>query len=51
MQAAGSRKGWSPEKADFFCCHGTLVQANAASTEGLYQSEDTLYVCQYRDTA
>ena len=48
---AGSRKGWSSQKSDFFCCHGTLVQANAAFNRGLYyQSEDTLYVCQYRDS-
>lgn len=48
---AGSRKGWSSKTEDFFCCHGTLVQANAAFNRGIYyQSENTLYVCQYIDS-
>jgi DUF1680 family protein len=38
---AGGRKAWSsenapPSKQDFFCCHGTLVQANASLDRGIY---------------
>ncbi|HJD30750.1 MAG TPA: glycoside hydrolase family 127 protein [Candidatus Eisenbergiella stercorigallinarum] len=48
---AGGRKGWSSKTGDFFCCHGTLVQANAAFNRGLYhQSGNTLYVSQYFDS-
>ena len=48
---AGSRKGWSSQKSDSSAVTATLVQANAAFNRGLYyQSEDTLYVCQYRDS-
>lgn len=32
----------------FFCCHGSLVQANAAHNTGFYyEGENALYVCQY----
>jgi DUF1680 family protein len=45
---AGARKGWGSETTQFYCCHGTLVQANAAHTDGLYYaSQDELVVCQY----
>ncbi len=45
---AGARKGWSSETEDFFCCHGTLVQANSAMNRGIYyQEKNQLYVCQY----
>ncbi len=48
---AGSRKGWGGRTNDFFCCHGTLVQANAALGRGVYyRSEDGVYVCQYFDS-
>lgn len=48
---AGARKGWSSKTGDFFCCHGTLVQANAAFNRGIYyQKDNTLYICQYRDS-
>ena len=44
----GGQKGWASEKNDFFCCHGTLVQANAAFTEGIYYQNDSgVAVCQY----
>ena len=33
---AGARKAWSSETEDFFCCHGTLVQANAGFNRGVY---------------
>ena len=45
---SGGHKGWASHTDDFFCCHGTLVQANAALTGGFYyRDEDSLYVCQY----
>lgn len=48
---AGSRKGWSSETEDFFCCHGTLVQANAAFNRYIYyQDKDTLYINQFFDS-
>ncbi len=34
--SAGYRKGWGTKFDDFFCCHGTLVQANAAHNRYLY---------------
>lgn len=44
----GGRKGWGSETGDFFCCHGTLVQANAAFTDGIYYQDDTgVAICQY----
>ena len=46
--APGSKKGWASETQDFFCCHGTLVQANAQLSRGiLYQEADELYLTQY----
>lgn len=48
--ASGSKKGWASETNDFFCCHGTLVQGNAAwERDILYQEGDDLYVAQYFD--
>lgn len=45
---SGSHKGWASKTEDFFCCHGSLVQANACHTAGIYYTrEDTLYVCQF----
>lgn len=45
---AGLRKDWSSETDSFFCCHGTMVQANAALNRGIYyQEQDEVYVCQY----
>jgi DUF1680 family protein len=46
---AGGRKGWSSETEDFFCCHGTLVQANASFDRGIYYrvGEEGLAVCQF----
>ncbi len=49
---AGGRKGWASRTQDFFCCHGTVVQANALLNHYLYyQEEDHLYVCQYFNSA
>lgn len=48
---AGLRKEWSSETDSFFCCHGTMVQANAAWNNGFYyQDGDKLYVSQYFDS-
>lgn len=45
---AGGRKGWAHETRDFYCCHGTLVQANATLQGGLlYSNEDTITICQF----
>lgn len=48
---AGLRKEWSTETNSFFCCHGTMVQANAALNRNVYyQVDDGIHVCQYFDT-
>ena len=48
---AGSRKDWAGEMDSFFCCHGTMVQANAAWNRHIYyQDADTLYVTMYADS-
>lgn len=48
---AGARKGWASKKGDFFCCHGTLMQANAAHNTGIYyEGEGRIYICQYLDS-
>nr|WP_144922597.1 beta-L-arabinofuranosidase domain-containing protein [Paenibacillus bovis] len=45
---AGLRKDWSTETESFFCCHGTMVQANAALNRNIYyQDHSDIYVCQY----
>lgn len=45
---AGLHKAWSGKTDSFFCCHGTMVQANAALNRGIYyQDEDKIYVGQY----
>ena len=44
----GSRKGWGHKTQDFFCCHGSLVQANAAHNKYLYyQDANEIYVGMY----
>ena len=46
----GARKFWASETEDFFCCHGTLVQANAVLSGGFfYDTGDGVAVCQYFD--
>ncbi|WP_230398100.1 beta-L-arabinofuranosidase domain-containing protein [Novisyntrophococcus fermenticellae] len=48
---AASRKSWAGERDSFFCCHGTMVQANAALNRGIYFIEDKkIYVAQYFDS-
>lgn len=48
---AGSRKDWAGEMDSFFCCHGTMVQANAAWNRRIYYIEDrTVYITMYADS-
>ena len=48
---AGSKKGWASKFNDFFCCHGTLVQANAVHNRYLwYQEEDRIYAGIFADS-
>lgn len=45
---AGSQKKWGSETEDFWCCHCTLLQANAIHNRSIYyKSGDTLTVAQY----
>ncbi|MCL5997304.1 MAG: glycoside hydrolase family 127 protein [Chloroflexi bacterium] len=45
---AGSVKKWGSPTADFWCCHGTLVQAHTIYTENIfYQEGDNLVLSQY----
>lgn len=45
---SGGIKAWSSRTRHFFCCHGSMVQANAGHVGGIYyQDEDSVYVCQY----
>lgn len=49
---AGSRKGWGTHTHDFWCCHGSLIQANATHTRGVYfEGPDTFTICQYIPSA
>lgn len=48
---AGSRKAWASKFNDFFCCHGSLVQANSAHNRYLYyQDENEIYVADYAES-
>lgn len=48
---AGSHKGWGSRTDSFFCCHGSMVQANASLDNYIYyQDGNTLYVNQYHDS-
>lgn len=38
--AAGSKKKWGSATQHFWCCHGTLVQANAAYHEQIFMQDD-----------
>ena len=50
--SAGLRKGWGQKFSDFFCCHGTLVQANAAHNRYLYyQNDNEIYLGVYASSA
>lgn len=48
---AGSKKDWAGKMDSFFCCHGTMVQANAAWNRMMfYQDKNVLYVTQYANS-
>lgn len=48
---AGLHKVWSGETDSFFCCHGTMVQANAAFNRGIYYiDKEEILICQYFDS-
>lgn len=48
---AECRKGWGSKFNDFFCCHGSLVQANAAHNKFLYYQNGTvIYTGVYADS-
>lgn len=50
MKAPG-RKDWAGEMDSFFCCHGTMVQANAALNRCMYYQEDNeIYVTLFADS-
>lgn len=45
---AGSRKKWGSKTRDFWCCHGTTVQAHTIYPSlCYYEQDDTLIVSQY----
>ena len=45
---AGAKKAWASKFNDFFCCHGTLVQANSAHNRYLYyRNGDELFIGVY----
>lgn len=49
--APGSVKPWGSPTNDFWCCHGTLVQAHTMhNTYVYYEDEQGLAVCQYIPT-
>lgn len=48
---AGSKKDWAGERDSFFCCHGTMVQINAAWNRRMYYVDDNaLYVTAYANS-
>jgi len=48
---AGAVKKWGTPTDDFWCCHGTLVQAHASHGSGVYyQDDEGLVVCRYIPT-
>lgn len=48
---AGSKKDWAGRRDTFFCCHGTMVQVNAAWNRRMYyQDADKLYVTFYANS-
>ena len=46
--AAGSRKKWGTKRRDFWCCHGTMVQAQTLYPELIYYTgENRVVISQY----
>ncbi|HHY82017.1 MAG TPA: hypothetical protein GX505_04975 [Clostridiales bacterium] len=49
---AGARKVWGSATGDFWCCHCTLMQANAFYPQSLYyQNGNEIIVAQYQDSS
>lgn len=49
--AAGSRKQWGRPTEDFWCCHGTLLQAQSSVEEAsMYVDDVGITICQYLDS-
>lgn len=47
---AGARKVWGSGTGDFWCCHNTLMQANASFHRALYyRGGDRIFCAQYQD--
>ncbi len=46
---AGQKKKWGTKTRDFWCCHGTMVQAQTLYPELIYYTgeDDSVYVMQY----
>lgn len=46
---AGGKKSWGSKTKDFFCCHGTLIQAQSIYTQFCYANgeDDSVYINQY----
>lgn len=45
---SGGHKGWAGKTGEFYCCHGSMVQANAGHVDGIYYHDgDSICVCQY----
>lgn len=50
--ATGSHKEWGRPTEDFWCCHGTLLQAQSSVDEAAMYVDDTgITVCQYLASA
>jgi DUF1680 family protein len=48
---AGARKIWGTPRDDFWCCHGSLVQAHTLHNAAVYyEDQEGLVVCQYVPT-
>jgi len=46
---AGGKAAWGTRTENFWCCHGTLVQAQTLHTAGtIYQEDGGLLIAQYR---
>ena len=44
----GVRKKWGTETSDFWCCHGTAIQANTQHAHRIfYETSDGVALCQY----
>lgn len=47
--APGSKKAWGSRKGDFWCCHCTLVQANAKHRDFIfYEAQNSAVIAQYQ---